>query len=534
VEALELILCMLAVSAAFDLVARRLSIPLPSLLVLGGLVLAIIPGLPRAELPPDLVFLIFVPPLVYWAALTIPFQDFRDNIRAITLLGVGLVLATMAVIAVTAHALIPGLPWNSSFVLGAIISPPDVIAVTAVTRRLKIPQVISTILEGEGLVNDATAFVVYRMAVTAVVAGSFSLWQAGFKFIWTAALGVGIGLVAGWLIGKLRWLVGRAPLVENTISLLTPYAVFIPAERLGLSSVLAVATTGLYLSRQNPRITSAETRIQAHSMWEILNFLLEGLIFIMIGLELPRIGRAVGNYSLRSLTWYVLVLSAVLIVVRIAWMFPGAYLPRLIRRRLLQKRDQYPSWRGVLFAGWAGVRGADSLVIALALPMSIASGAPFPGRNVIIIVTFGIILVTLALQGLTLAPVIRLLRLKVDDPLEHEELQRARLYASKAGLTRLNDLANEKRLTSDVVETLRQRYNHRIHVLENTDSKEATKDQKEADIYVSFRREIIKAERREIIRLRDADEIGDDTLRIIENDLDLEELLLSEDKRELQ
>ncbi|HZS47518.1 MAG TPA: sodium:proton antiporter, partial [Blastocatellia bacterium] len=361
-EALELILCMLAVSAAFDLVARRLSIPLPSLLVLGGLVLAIIPGLPRAELPPDLVFLIFVPPLVYWAALTIPFQDFRDNIRAITLLGVGLVLATMAVIAVTAHALIPGLPWNSSFVLGAIISPPDVIAVTAVTRRLKIPQVISTILEGEGLVNDATAFVVYRMAVTAVVAGSFSLWQAGFKFIWTAALGVGIGLVAGWLIGKLRWLVGRAPLVENTISLLTPYAVFIPAERLGLSSVLAVATTGLYLSRQNPRITSAETRIQAHSMWEILNFLLEGLIFIMIGLELPRIGRAVGNYSLRSLTWYVLVLSAVLIVVRIAWMFPGAYLPRLIRRRLLQKRDQYPSWRGVLFAGWAGVRGADSLV----------------------------------------------------------------------------------------------------------------------------------------------------------------------------
>jgi NhaP-type Na+/H+ or K+/H+ antiporter len=263
VQALELILFMLAVSAAFDVLARRLSIPLPTLLVIGGLALAIVPGLPRAELPPDIIFLVFVPPLVYWAALTIPFQDFRDNIRSITLLGVGLVLVTMTVIACVAHVLIPELPWGAAFVLGSIISPPDVIAVTAVTKRLKIPQIITTILEGEGLVNDATAFVAYRMAVTAVVAGTFSIWEAGFRLVWTAAGGIALGFVFGWLVGKLRAGVGRVPLVENTISLLTPYAVFIPAERLGLSSVLAVATTGLYLSRRNPKITSAETRLQA-------------------------------------------------------------------------------------------------------------------------------------------------------------------------------------------------------------------------------------------------------------------------------
>jgi len=530
VQALELILFMLAVSAAFELIARKLSIPLPTLLVVGGLVLAVMPGLPRAELPPDIVFLIFVPPLVYWAALTISFQDFRDNIRSITLLGVGLVLATMAIVATAAHAIVPGLSWGPAFVLGAIVSPPDVIAVTAVTRRLNLPHVIITILEGEGLVNDATAFVAYRIAVTAVVAGTFSIWQSGLRLIWTAAAGIVLGLVAGWLIGRIRSFVGHVPVVENTISLLTPFAVFIPAERLGLSSVLAVATTGLYLSRQGPKIISAETRLQGQAMWEILNFVLEGMIFIMIGVELPLIRRAVGNYPLPTLAGYTLLLSTVLILVRVAWTFPGAYLPRLIRRKWLSKRDSYPSWRGVLFTGWAGVRGADSLVIALAIPLTTASGAQFPGRNIIILITFGVILFTLVLQGLTLSPLIKLLKLRDNTDTEQAEEAHAQLRAIQAGIERLSQLAKEQWATPEVVEDIRKWYGHRIHLLNGANFEETLRDRRNATAYVRLRLATIAAERQEIIRLRDQDEIGDDILRIIQRDLDFEEVRLAENE----
>lgn len=527
-QALELILILLAAAAVLNVIAERLLVPLPALLVLGGLLLAVTPGLPRVELDPGVVFLIFVPPLLYWAALTTSYRDFRRNLRSITLLGVGLVLTTMSIVAWIAHATIPELTWGSAFVLGAIISPPDAIAVTSITRRLEIPHNIVVILEGESLVNDATAFVAYRMAVAAVVAGTFSFWQAGLRFIWTGAGGIALGLAMGWLIVRIHRILGRAPVVENTISLLTPFAVFIPAERLGLSSVLAVVATGLYLSRQGPKIISAGTRLQGQAMWKILNFILEGLIFIFIGLALPVIRRTITGYSIPMLIRYALLLSVVLIVVRIVWMFPGAYLPRLIRRRWLGKLDRYPSWRGVLFAGWAGVRGGDSLVIALALPILTGSGQPFPGRNLIIFLTFAIILVTLVLQGLTLRPIILLLKLKVEGEDDAEEAQ-ARLKSARAGLKRLNQLADKSWATASVVNDLRERYEHRTHRLGADNPADDTRlDQRNTDAYRRLRLAMINAERAKLIQLRDRGEISDDVMRRIQRDLDFEEVLLSE------
>lgn len=529
---LELILMLLALAAVLDLIAQRFLIPLPALLVLGGLVLALVPGLPDVELNPDVVFLVFVPPLLYWAALTTSLRDLRENLRSIALLGVGLVLVTMAVVAWVAHEMIPGMTWGAAFVLGAIVSPPDAVAVTAVTRRLGVPKVIITILEGESLVNDATALVAYRMAVAAVVTGTFSLSEAGIRFIWTGAGGILLGLVIGWMIGWIRQWIGQAPAVENTISLLTPFAIFIPAERLGLASVLAGVAAGLYLGRKGPRIISAETRLQGGAMWGILTFLLEGLIFIIIGLELPVVRRAIAGYPLSRLALYAGVLSVVLIIVRIAWVFPGANLPRFIRRRFFGKPETYPPWRHLLFAGWAGMRGADSLVIALALPVTTASGAQFPGRAMIIFLTFAVILVTLGLQGLTLKSVIRLLGLKEDHDGDREETA-ARLAAVRAGLRRLDELARRGNVTPTMVDQIRRRYEHRAHTLA-TDGRNvhAETDRRAALAYRKLRREMIDAERAAVVGLRDQEKIGDDVMRRIQEDLDLEEVLLAEDDEE--
>ncbi|PYS79876.1 MAG: Na+/H+ antiporter [Acidobacteria bacterium] len=526
-QGLELILILLAVAAGLRLAADRFSVPFPTLLVLGGLVLAVMPGLPSVELNPDVVFFIFVPPLLYWAALTTSYRDFRRNLRSISLLGVGLVLMTMSVTAWVAHTLIPELTWAAAFTLGAIVSPPDAVAVTSITRRLGVPRVVVTILDGEGLLNDATAFVAYRMAVAAVVAGTFSIWEASSRFVWTAAGGIALGLTIGWLIGRLRRLIGRASVVENTISLLTPFAVFIPAERLGLASVLAVVAAGLYLGRKGPRFVSADTRLQAQAMWEMLVFILEGLIFIIIGLELPLVRRAIVGHSLPTLLLDAALISAVLIAVRIIWVFPGTYLPRFVRRKM-GKRDSYPPWRQVFFVGWAGIRGGDSLVIALALPLVTNTGTPFPGRDLIIILTFAIILVTLVLQGFTLTPILRLLKLHGDDEDEQEEAA-ARLKTAQVGLQSLSEMAVKDSADSTVIENLREKYEHRVHKLSTTNQDgEAKRDQEKAKAYNRIRRRMIAAEREEVIRLRDEDEISDDVMRTIQQDLDLEEVLLSD------
>jgi CPA1 family monovalent cation:H+ antiporter len=523
--ALELILVLFAVVAALRLLSDRVAVPHAALLVLGGVVLAVIPGLPRARLDPEVVFLIFIPPLLYWTALNTSWRDFRSNLRSISLLAIGLVLATMTAVAAVAHALAPELIWPAAFVLGAIVSPPDPVAVTAVTRKLRISRTIVTVLEGEGLLNDATALVAFRMAVVATVAGSFSAGEAALRFLWSASGGILVGLALGWAIRWVRRRIGKAPVVENTISILTPFATFIPAERLGVSGVLAVVAVGLYLGRYGPKVVAPQTRVDAESMWRMVTFLLEGLVFILIGLELPQVLSALETHTFRSLVLDAAAVSGTAILVRLLWVFPGAYLPGWVLRRL-GKPEPYPPWRNVAFTGWAGLRGGDSLVIALSVPLTVSGGKPFPGRALILFLTFGVIFFTLVVQGFTLKGVIRLLGLQPDVKSDSEETQ-AWSRITAAGLNSLKEIPRSDALEEEVRKGLESKYRHISHRFDaRARGQRHEKDEKRTETYRRLRLGMIGAERKELLRLRDEDVISDGVMRRIQKDLDLEQVLL--------
>jgi monovalent cation/hydrogen antiporter len=514
---IALILLLFAATAALRLFADRSGIPLPTLLVLGGLGIALVPGLPRLTLDPQAIFLIFIPPLLFWAALTTSLRDLKRNLRAITLLAVWMVLITMAVVAVVAHAMIPTMPWALCFVLGAIVSPPDAVAVTASTRRLTLPRDMLVILEGESLWNDATALVAYQIAVTAAVSGTFSLSHAGIEFLVTGAGGVAVGLITAWCVGWVRLHMTRSSVVENTISLLSPFIAFIPADELGCSGVLAVVTMGLYFGRRGPRVLTAETRLQGTAMWEVLTFLLEGLIFILIGLQLPQVIHALEPGEIGRLLEVSALVVAAMIASRILWIFPGAYVPRWIDRRLGRATSAYPPWRHVLFGGWAGIRGGDSLVIALALPYTGLYGAALPYRDAIIFITFVVILVTLVAQGLTLAPLVRLLGIAGGNEEDAEE-RHARRISLRAGADAL-----ERFVTADAGEIaaateLRQLTANKLNNLDASASANAT--------HLRPRMAMLAAARDAIIDLRDRGEIGDAVMRRLQSEFDHEEMLL--------
>jgi CPA1 family monovalent cation:H+ antiporter len=527
VKALELVLVLLAATAVISQLSDRLVVPSPVLLVLGGTLLAFIPGLPRPALSPEVVFLVFIPPLLYWSAFNTSWRDFRWHLRSISLLSVGLVLVTMAAVAAVAHALVPALPWPSAFVLGAIVSPPDAVAVAAVTRRLGIPRAIVTVLEGEGLVNDATALIAYRMSVAAVVAGAFSLRTATLEFAWAAAAGVGFGILVGMGIVALRRRLRVSAVASNTVSLLTPFAAYIPAEHFGASGVLAVVAVGLYLGRRGPRVIPPQTRTQAVAIWEMVTFLLEGLVFILVGLELPMAVAALHEYRISTLAAVVVAVSAAAVLVRMAWVFPGAYLIQG-GMRLLGRPEPAPPWQNVVFIGWAGLRGADSLVIALSLPLTVATGARFPGRDLILFLTFAIIFVTLVVQGLTLKAVIRMLGLK-PDPEIAREMSAARARLADVGLAALDALPAEEPGAQDAKKSLRLKYEHVAHRFQaRLVNKRNARDEDRIEAYRSMRLVMIGAERDALILMRDKDEISDDVLREIQHDLDLEQVLLEQ------
>jgi monovalent cation/hydrogen antiporter len=516
---IALVLLLFAATAGLRLLADRTGIPLPSLLVLGGLGVALIPGLPRLVLDPEAIFLIFIPPLLFWASLTTSLRDLKRNLRSITLLAVWLVLITMTVVAVVAHALLPALPWAVCFVLGAIVSPPDAVAVMASTRRMNLPRTTLVILEGESLMNDATALVAYQIALAAAVTGTFSLAHAGLELLLTGAGGVAVGLAAGWCVGWVRLHMPRSSVAENTISLLSPFIAFIPANELGCSGVLAVVAMGLYLGRAGPRVVKAETRLQGTAMWEVLTFLLEGLIFIFIGLQLPQVIQALEPGAFAKLLGVSIVIAAVMIVTRILWMFPGAYLPRWIDERLRRAKAHYPPWRHILFAGWAGIRGGDSLVIALALPYMGARGAPLPGRAAVIFITFVVILVTLVLQGFTLAPLIRALGIVGDDEDDAEE-RRARSASIRAGADAIGHVSRRDESGQEAANALRQMAAHdlgRIHGAASSSSSSA---------HSALRLAMIAAERETVIAMRDRNEISDAVMRRLQSEYDHEEVLL--------
>jgi Na+/H+ antiporter len=527
VKALELVLVLLAATAGISVIAERLVVPSPVLLVLAGTILAFVPELPRPTLSPEVVFLVFIPPLLYWSAFNTSWRDFRRHLRSISLLSVGLVLVTMAAVAAVAHALVPALPWPSAFVLGAIVSPPDAVAVTAVTRRLGIDRGILTVLEGEGLVNDATALIAYRMAVAAVVAGAFSLRTATVEFAWAAIAGIGVGLGVGMAIVALRRRLRVSSVASNTVSLLTPFAAYIPAEHFGASGVLAVVAVGLYLGRQGPRVLSPQTRTQAVAMWEMLTFLLEGLVFILVGLELPMAVAALHEYRVGTLAAATVAVSVAAVLVRMVWVVPGTYLIRGVMG-FLGRPEPLPPWRNVVFIGWAGLRGADSLVIALSLPLTVATGAPFPGRDLILFLTFAIIFVTLVAQGLSLKAVIRALGLK-PDPESAREMSAARARLAVVGLEALDALPVEQPGAEDARKALRLKYEHVAHRFEaRLHNKRIARDEERIEAYRTMRLKMLGAERDALIVMRDKNEISDDVLREIQHDLDLEQVLLEQ------
>jgi len=521
----EIFVGLLLAVAVLALVARKLTIPYPILFVIGGLLLGLIPKLPKVRLDPELVFLFFLPPLLFPAALFTSWRDFRANLRPISLLAVGLVLFTTVAVAWLAHYFMD-LPLAAGFVLGAIISPPDAIAATAIADRLKIPSRIVTILEGESLVNDATALVASRFAVVAGVRGSFSLAHASGQFFIVGTGGILLGIAVGWVAEQFHKRVYDAP-IEITVSLLTPFAAYLLAERLEVSGVLAVVTAGLYLGWRIPEITNFQTRLQARPVWDMVEFLLNGFVFILIGLQLPEVLRALSGNAIPipQLVWYALLISVAVILIRILWVFPATYLPRLFFKKLC-RHDPYPKWQHVTIVAWTGMRGVVSLAAALALPDTIRDGSPFSGRDLILFLTFIVILATLVLQGLSLPPLIHWLGVKDDGSMEKEERE-ARLEANQAALARLSEIKERDPAKADALERLRVEYEDHIRQVEGADPQSAgTPLRLFSSEYERLSHEALQVERRTIIKLRNGDVISDEVLRRIQRDIDLAEARL--------
>jgi Na+/H+ antiporter len=524
---IEVLISLLVVVAALAWLASRINVSYPVLLVLGGLGIAMVPGLPRVELQPDLVFLLFLPPLLYYAGLLTSWRDFKSNIRPISLLAVGLVLFTTCLVALVAHEL-AGVSWAAAFALGAIVSPPDAIAATAIAQRLRVPRRIVHILEGESLVNDAGALVVYRIAI-AVALGheSFSLGTAAVRFLMIGAAGVVVGYLAGVLIAWVRPRV-KEPAVESAISLLTPYIAYLPAEWLHVSGVLSVVTCGIYLSRRLPQVVAPRSRLRAYATWETVVFILNGIVFILIGLQLPTILGALGHTPARTLVLYAAVLSGVVIVARLLWVLGSHGVSSLIPS--LRRDERRPTLRGALVVGWTGMRGIVSLAAALALPRE------FPHRELILFITFGVILATLVVQGLTVPFVIRAVRLP-DEPDREDEETTARYLGALAAIERLDRLAAGPaaaagQQTPAAIARLRAEYDERIAYYSrrltpptSPDPASSSADANATEackVNLNYRLEAISAERQMIVRLRDQGVIGDEVLRSVQEDLDLE------------
>jgi CPA1 family monovalent cation:H+ antiporter len=521
---IELILGLLASVSALALLSRKLPIPYPILLVLGGLVLALIPGLPRVRLDPELVFIFFLPPLLYPAALFMPWRDFRANLRPISFLAVGLVLFTTVAVGYLAHYFLPEFPLAAGFALGAIISPPDAIAASAIAEHVRLPRRILTIIEGESLVNDATALVAFRFAIAALVTGAFSLTAAIGNFMLVCLGGIVLGLVVGFATVWIQKRIDDPP-IEITLSLLTPFAAYLPAEQLHVSGVLAVVTTGLYHGWRIPEFTTSRTRLQAGPVWQMIEFLLNGFIFLLIGLQLPEVLKNLRDHSIPQLLLYAAGISLTVILIRILWVFPATYLPRLLFKTV-RDRDPNPAWQHVTIVAWTGMRGVVSLAAALALPLTLGDGSPFPGRNLILFLTFVVILVTLVLQGLTLPPLIRWLKVEDDGAAQQEE-RTARLKANEAALARLDELANSNQISAIPLQRLRDEYEDRIRQLEACDSPPgALGNRLFSSEYEKMLHDTLQVERRTLIQLRNDGVINDEVLRLIQRDIDLAEARL--------
>jgi Na+/H+ antiporter len=518
---IQILVLLLVVVAAVGIAAKRLKVPPVILLVLTGVVLALVPGLPAVRLAPEFILLLVLPPVIYSSAVAMSWREFRFNLRPISLLAVGCVLFTTVAAAAATHWLL-GMSWSVGFVLGAIVSPPDAVAPLSIARRMQLPRRILFVIEGEGLANDATALIVYRFAIVAVSAGAFSFGKAAGVFVAIIAGELVWGLGVGWLMLRLRRWVAD-PQVEIVLSILTPFFAYWPPAYLGGSGVLATVVAGLYVSCNGVSMISAATRLQGIFFWDVLVYVIEGIVFLMTGLQARTLTTGIGNYSLSMLAISAAVVSVAVIVARFVWVYPAVYLPRLLIPAVARK-DPSPPWQQAFALAFTGIRGIVSLAAALAIPLATDNGRPFPDRDLILFLTFAVILVTLVGQGLMLPAVIRALGLANAGKREHdsdrvEELA-ARREAVEAATARLDKLARERGLPADVVQVLRAQQRDRLEHFEQQ-REQGEGHQMPIGLSDEIEFQLIAAERERINELYRRGTLKDRARRRIERELDL-------------
>jgi Na+/H+ antiporter len=508
-----ILLGLLAVLATLLIAAPKLRVPYPIFLVLGGLALGFVPGMPTITLPPDVVLVAVLPPLLYLSAYRTSLRDLRANSRAIAVLAIGLVAATTVTVALVAHTAVDHMSWSAAFALGAVVAPTDPIAATAIMRRLGVPRRLVSIIESESLVNDGTALVLFRVAVVAAVSGQFSIFDVSWRFVWAVVGGIGIGLIVGFVVAETRRRIDNPP-VEVTISLMTGYFAFIPATAVSASGVISVVTAGVYLGWRTPELTSVQSRLQGEALWNIVAFVLNALVFTLVGLQLSSITDTLTGLSAGQLAWYALLVTGTVIVTRIVWV------------PIFSWRHKHKPFTHTFLLSWAGMRGAVSLAAALSIPLVTDAGAPFPHRDLIIFLTFTVILGTLVVQGLTLPALIRALRIEPDTS-EEEEDPTARIRAAEAAVERLDELLGEDWVREDTAERMRGLYNFRRTRFESRfdeNSDGAIEEQSQA--YQRLRRELLDAERAAVTELGRSGAISGDVVLRVRRDLDLEDARL--------
>jgi len=509
-----------------SVLSNKYKFPFHIILVVSGIVISLIPDLPVITLNPEVVFLIFLPPLLYGAAWNTSWRDFKAAIRPISLASIGLVFFTTALVAVTVYNLIPGVSWPLSFLIGAIVSPPDAVAATSVTKGLGLHPRVIAILEGESLVNDASGLIAYKYALAAVAAGNFVLWKAGLNFIWIASAGIVIGLIMGYILYLIHKKFICDPVLEVTLTFITPFASYLLAERLEVSGVLAVVTTGLYLSYRSGEIFSNQSRIMAYAVWDVVVFILNGLIFVLIGLQLRNVMEGIKDYSVSELVLYGIVVSLVVIVVRFVWIVPAALLPRWLSKRIREKEPF--DKRNMFIVGWTGMRGVVSMAAALAIPLTLENGQAFPHRNLIIYLAFCVILSTLIVLGLPLPWLIRKMKLQPYSIVAEEYDVRNKIVLN--AISYIED--NLSLVPEELLHNLKSKYEVKYNRLQKTDlpanyfGKGTKLPGTIFNEYSKMQIDLISIERKALQLLHRSGEASEEILRKIEKELDLEETRL--------
>lgn len=528
-ESLLLILSLLFLVFLLSMLGQKLKISYPILLVVGGLLISLIPGIPNVTLDPELVFLIFLPPLLYEAAWYTSWNDFWRAKRPILLLAFGLVFFTSIIIAFISSSVIPGFTMALGFLLGGIISPPDAVAATSVLKGIKLPKRIVTILEGESLINDASSLIVFRFALAAIITGQFTFNAAIGNFLMVTFIGVLIGLLIAFILYLIHRFMPTTPDIDTALSLMAPYIMYLAAEHFHYSGVMAVVTGGLFLSYRSHEIFNHQSRLQTTSVWSTLVFILNGLVFILIGLQLPVIVAGLNGYSIGEAILYGLLISGASIVIRMLWVFPAAFIPRMLFKSI-REQEPNPGFNGPFVLGWAGMRGVVSLAAALNIPLLLNDGTPFPHRNMILFITFIVILVTLVLQGLTLPMIIKKMKLQApkEDIPDEEQDSAIRIRLINAALIVINENYRKEADENKLVGNLRTvMETNIIHIIERLNSLEYEEtDKAERLEYKKIYTHILEAQRRELVALRRERIYHDEELRKHQSQLDIEEIRL--------